>query len=126
MGPPDGPIGADVAHLEAVRVLEWWQSGGHLPGGGVIAGSRWAHVKRLVRPLEIEPLTEALKLELLSMPSAGGRVNGFRLQRAMHARMAAVLLGFPGLDELWEDPQADPPGGESGEPVSRIAPVLPQ
>jgi hypothetical protein len=120
MVPPDAPIGADVAYLEAVRVLERWPFVGHLPGGGFIAGGRWAHVKRLVRPLEIELLTEALKLELLSMPSAGGRASGCRLQGAMPAFMAAVLLGFAGLDALGEDTQEDPLGGELGEPAQGV------
>jgi hypothetical protein len=51
MVPPDAPIGADVAHLEAVRVFDRWLFVGHLPGGGFIAGGGGAHVEHLVRPL---------------------------------------------------------------------------
>jgi hypothetical protein len=112
MVPPDAPVSTDIAHLEAVRILKRWQFGGHLPGGGGIAGGRGAHVKRLVRPLAVELLAEALKLELLSLPNAGGRAGGFCLQRPVQAFLAAILLGFAGLDALGEDAQADPPGAE--------------
>ena len=69
-------------------------------------------VKRLVRALAVELLAGAIKPELLSTPSPRWRAGGFCLQRAVHALMAAILLGFAGLDALEEDPQADPPGAE--------------
>jgi len=37
----------------------------------------------------------------------------------MHAFMATVLLGFAGFDEFRKDTEADPPGGELGEPGER-------
>src|SRR2546430_8959830 len=112
MVPTDATVGADVAHLEAVRVLKRWKFMRQRPRGGVIAGGGCAHVERLVRALEGELLAEAIKHALLSPPSAGGRACGFRLQPARHAFMAAVLLGCSGLDAFGEDTQADPPGGE--------------
>jgi hypothetical protein len=107
MVPPDATIGADVAHLEAVRVLERWQFVGHLPDGGFIAGGGCTHIEPLVRPLAVELLAQALTLELLSTPSAGGRAGGFRLHGAMPACMAAILLGCAGLEAFGEDPQAE-------------------
>jgi hypothetical protein len=70
------------------------------------------HVKRLMRALAVERLTETITRELLSAPSARWGACGFCFQRMVHALMAAMLLGFAGLDEFGEDPQADPPGGE--------------
>ena len=37
----------------------------------------------------------------------------------MHAFVTTVLLGFAGFDEFREDAEADPPGGEFGEPGER-------
>jgi hypothetical protein len=112
MVPPEAPVGADITHLEAVRVLKRRQLMSHRPGGGGIAGGGCAHIERLVRALAVARLAEAIKLERLSPPSAGGRACGLCLQRARPAFMATVLLGLAGFDARGEDPQADPPGLE--------------
>jgi hypothetical protein len=47
----------------------------------------------------------------------GGRWSGsVGLQGALHARVAAVLVWFAGLDELRQDAQAHPPCGQLGQP----------
>ena len=33
----------------------------------------------------------------------------------MHPFVAAILLGLPGLDKFWKDPEANPPSGKGGE-----------
>jgi hypothetical protein len=38
----------------------------------------------------------------------------------MHALMAAMLLGCAGRDARGEEPPADPPGGELGEPSQSV------
>jgi hypothetical protein len=63
------------------------------------------HVERLMRALAVELLAEAIKFALLSSSSAGWRACGFCFQSAMHAFMAAVLVGFARLDELGEVPR---------------------
>src|SRR5205823_821469 len=67
---------------------------------------------RLVRPLVVEFLAEDIEAPLLSGEAARRGACGLRLQRAMHALMPAVLRWPAGLDELRQDPQADPPGRE--------------
>jgi hypothetical protein len=111
MVPTAATMGADVAHLEAVRVRERWPCVGPLPEGGGIAGGGCAPVERLVRPLAVERRAEARTRALLSPPSAGWRAGGVRLQRALQAVMAAVRLGCAGRDARGEEPQAAPPGG---------------
>jgi hypothetical protein len=112
MVPPDAPIGADVAHLEAVRGLKRWKFMRHLPGGGCIAGGGGTPVERLVRPLMVELCTAVIELPLLCAQGGAGRAGGFGVQGAMHAFMAAVLWRFARFDALRQDAQADPPGGE--------------
>src|SRR6266511_2480426 len=100
MVPPDATVGADITHLEAVGVLERGQCVGHRPGGGLIAGGRGAHVKRLVWPFIVELFTEVIELPLLCAQVGSGRSGGFSFQGAMHPLVAAVLLWFAGFDEL--------------------------
>ncbi len=63
----------------------------------------------------IEFLPEVVETALLSRHASSGRTSCLLLQGFMHAFVAAVLLGLAGLDELGEDSQPNPPGGEGGE-----------
>jgi hypothetical protein len=63
----DAPVSTDVAHLDAVGGLEWWQLVGHFPWGGFIAGGGGVHAECLVRTLMIELFTAVVE------PVAGGR-----------------------------------------------------
>src|SRR5262245_20650507 len=99
MVPTDATVGADVAYLEAVRVLKRWKFSRQLPGGGFIAGGGGAHVKRLMRPLLLELVAEVVELPLLCAKAGAGRSGGFGFQGAMHPFVAAVLLRFAGFDE---------------------------
>src|SRR5687768_17326265 len=112
MMPSHATIGADVAHLEAVRILQRWQFGGHRPWRDLIACGRGLHIEGFVWALEVECLAEAIECALLGAPRGGRGAGGLSFECTMHALMAAVLLGFAGLDEFREDPQADPPGGQ--------------
>src|SRR5207247_2455065 len=51
-------------------------------------------------------------LALLRRETARGRPGRLRFQRAMHPFLPAVLIRAPGLDELRQDPEADPPRRE--------------
>jgi hypothetical protein len=112
-------MGADVAPLEAVRVLECWRLVGHLPGGGVIAGSGCTQVERLVRARAVERLAEASELERLSPPRAGWRAGGCRRQGAMQALMAPVLLGVSGSMHAGKIPRRTHQAA-SGERLPRV------
>jgi hypothetical protein len=65
MVPPNATIGTDVAHPEAVGVLERWQFRRHLPGGGFIAGGGVTHVERLAWTFMVELVAEVGELLLL-------------------------------------------------------------
>jgi hypothetical protein len=110
--PPDAPIGADVAHLEAVRVLKQWTCRRHRPGGGCIAGGGWTPIERLVRPLMGERFTDVIARPLVCATGGAGRAGGVGVQGAMHAFLAAVLWRLARFDALRQDAQAAPPGGE--------------
>ncbi len=114
--PPEATVGADIAHLEAVGILEGWQFVGHRPGGRCIAGGRGAPVERLMRALMVELLADVVELLLLCAPGGAGRSGGVGLQRAMQALVATVLVRFTGFDDRRQDAQADPPCGQPGEP----------
>lgn len=58
---------------------------------------------------------EAIEGTLLSAERAGGRASGFRLEGAVEAFMAAILLRMSGLDEFGADAQVEPPDLEFGE-----------
>jgi hypothetical protein len=61
----------------------------------------WSHV--------VNFLTEGIELALLSDQTACRRSGGLRLEGAMHAFMAAVLLGLAWFDEFREHAETDPP-----------------
>jgi hypothetical protein len=50
MAPTEAPMGADVAHREAVRARQRWQLRRHLPRGGGLIGGGGEPVERLRRP----------------------------------------------------------------------------
>jgi hypothetical protein len=105
MVPPDAPIGADRAHLEAVGILKRWQFVRHLPGGGGIAGGGGAHVEHLVRPLAVELFTEALILALLSTRvRVGERVVSAFSVRCMRS-WRPFCCGLPGSMHLGRMPR---------------------
>ena len=62
--------------------------------------------------LEVECLAEAIEFVLLGAPGGSRGTRGLGFERPVHPFMAAVLLGFPRFNELWQDAQAHPPRGE--------------
>ncbi len=116
MVPTDAPIGADIAHLEAIGILERWQLMGPLPRGRFIAGGRGVHIERLVRTLMVDLVAAVGELLLLGAQGGAGRSGGVGFQGAMPARVAAVLGRFAGFDALRQDAPAHPPCGQLGPP----------
>jgi hypothetical protein len=60
----------------------------------------------------VEGLAAVGALLLLCAQVGPGRADGVGLQGAMPALVATVLVRFTGFDELRQEAQADPPGGE--------------
>src|SRR2546426_2269369 len=105
--PPNAAVGAHVAHLEAIGVLERRQPVGHWPRRRGVVRCRGLLVERLVRPLVVELLAKDVEAPLLSDQAAGGRPRRLCLQRAMHPFMPPVLCWSTGLDQLRQDAQTD-------------------
>src|ERR671923_1615232 len=116
MMPPEAPVGADVAHLEAVGILERGQFSGHGTWGGCIAGGGCAHVERLMRPRLVARFAAVVELLLLGAQGGAGRSGGVGFQRARHARVTTVLVRFTGVAALRYEAQAHPPRGQRGQP----------
>src|SRR5207245_1924202 len=95
-----------------VRVLEGRQPIRHRPRRRAVTRRRRLLVERLMGPLVIELLAEDVEAALLRRETARGRPGRLRFQLAMHPFMPAVLIRAPGLDELRQDPEADPPRRE--------------
>src|SRR6266436_1831344 len=110
--PPHAAVGADGADFEAIRVLERRQPVGHRSVRRGVAGGRRLLIERLMRALVVELLPKSIEAALLRRETAGRWARGLGLQGAVHAFMPAVLLRAAGLDELWQDAEADPPRRE--------------
>jgi transposase len=110
--PADAAVGAHVAHLEPIGILERRELRRHLPWRELVTGGRRVHVQRLVRPLLVELLPEVVELALLRPATARWRARRLGLERAVHALVTPVLLRLARLDELGQHPKAHPPGRE--------------
>ena len=106
---PDATVGTDVAYLETVGRLERWQFTEHGPWGGFITGGGGMHVECFVWAFKVECLAEAIECALLGTLSGGQGASSLGFERPVHPFIAAVLLGFTGVDELRQDAQAHPP-----------------
>src|SRR5205085_6138360 len=78
-------------------------------GRGVIGIDRRPLAKRIVRALVVIMLAEPVEAGLLLAGIGGRRGRGLRLQGAMHALMAAVLLGRSRSNEARLDAELEPP-----------------
>ena len=65
-----------------------------------------------MRPERVVFVAPAIEAALLLGPAALGRASALALEREVHALVAAVLVRGPGLGEIREDAEADPPDGE--------------
>src|SRR3989454_6723290 len=110
--PPHAPAGADVPDFEAVRGLEGGQPSPPRPRRRAVTRRRRLLVERLMGPLVIELLAEDVEAALLRRETARRRPRGLRLQGTVHPFMPAVLVRAPGLDELRQNAEADPPRRE--------------
>ena len=111
----------DAAHLPVSWVLRLRRLIGHAPRGRAILRRRRLTTERLMRTLSAElgaPVVEAL---LLRSPVRGWRPSCPRLQRAVHALMAPVLLWLSWFDALVPDAELNPPHRRSSS--SDVGPI---
>jgi hypothetical protein len=73
-----------------------------------------------VRPLGVELFPEGVEAVLLLQAVHARRTDGFLLERAMHALVAAVLLRRARLDAFDLDAEPQPPDGKLGEGEERV------
>jgi len=73
-----------------------------------------------MRPLPVVGMAEGIEAPLLSPEVLLGGPGRLGLERLVHALVGAVLLGLSRVDQLASDAEADPPGGESGEPAQGV------
>src|SRR5579872_2926509 len=66
-------------------------------------------------------MTKAIEGTLLVGERGGCWMCRLLAERAVHALMAAVLLGLSGLDALRDDSQLDPPHAQARETADRFA-----
>ena len=118
--PANAAVGTDVPDLEAIGVLQQGESLGHRAWRGRIGGRGRLQIQGFVRPFGVELLAEAIEAPLLSGEAPRRRARGLGLQGAMHAFMAAILLRLARFDQLGQNAQADPPGGEARESGQRV------
>src|SRR5215210_910346 len=98
----------DVAHFVVTRVTRLWHRRRIGPQGRVVQLGRHPLPKRLMRPLLVAYVPEAIEELLLCRGIGCRRTRGLLLQIPMHALMAPVLLGMTRLDSLRNDPELDP------------------
>src|SRR5574337_29732 len=110
--PADAAIRTDIPDLEAIGIVEWWKLRRHGTGRRCIDGSRRLLIEGLVRTLVVVFRAEAVEPALLGSKTARCRSGCLGLESFVHAFMATVLLGLPGLNEFWQYAKADPPGRE--------------
>src|SRR5260370_20885750 len=73
-------------------------------------------IQRLVRPLVVVDGAERVEAALLLSEGGRRRAGGFRVQGAMHALVAAVLLRLSPLDPLPPNGAPYPPDREPRQP----------
>src|SRR5882724_98520 len=95
----DGMVGIVPGLLDAARIGS---------RRGVVAAGRGDLPQGLVRAVIVEVVAEAVEARLLLGGRGGRRLGGFRLERAMHALVPAVLLRRAGIDPLEDDAELDP------------------
>src|SRR6266852_6809633 len=110
--PANAAIGADIPHLEPIRVLERRRAIRHRARRRFIARRRRLLIERLMRALVVELLAEDVEAALLRRQAPRRRPCGLGLQGPVHPFMPAVLVRAPGLDELRQDAEAHPPRRE--------------
>jgi hypothetical protein len=70
-----------------------------------------------MRPHVVEFFDEPIETDLLTSEGRSRRSRRFPLQSLVHSLVTPVLLRPPGLDQLGEDAQANPPDRESTQPA---------
>src|SRR5262249_15497340 len=99
-GPLDRTIGAHAAHGVLGVVAGFLDALGIAAGAWLIVAGRSFLAEGLVRALVVVDGAEAIEAVLLGHQVLGRRPGGLLLERAMHALVAAVLLGRAGINAL--------------------------
>ena len=114
--PADATVAADPPDLEVAGIFDRGEPVRIRSVRRMVDGCGRLLSQRLVRPLVVEEMTEGVESFLLDHVVLRRRSGGLGLEGPMHSLVACVLLRMRRLDELGEDPQADPPDRELGEP----------
>src|SRR6186713_1523538 len=88
-------------------------------GRGPIHFARDGSIQCFVRTLPVEFMSEPIEAALLRGEVCLQRINGGRLQTAVHALMAPVLPRPAGADALRTNTEPDPPLGQRADATHR-------
>src|SRR6188472_2644946 len=118
--PADAAVITNAADFIMARILERGKPRRiRARGRGIVGGGRRI-LERLVRAERVEFLAPGGEAVLLRTLRVTRRARAPAFECAMHAFVPAVLLRRGGLDEVGQDPEANPPDGERREPAERL------
>lgn len=107
---------AHPAHRHLLRIVWRWDPGGQRSWRCLREAGWCLHAERFGGPLLCILVAKLVEPRLLGRHGGFRRMGGFRLERAVHARMTAVLFGPTGGDPLVGDPQLEPRPVQLGPP----------
>lgn len=113
--PSYAAVAADPPDFEVSGIFDPWEVAWKGMPGRLIHRCGRLLSQGFVGTLVVVSLAEVIEPVLLSLLVRCGRPKGLRLQGSMHPLVAAVLLRMSRLDQLGEDPQANPPDGKPRE-----------
>lgn len=117
--PPGVPsyaaVAADPPDFEVAGIFDSWEAARKGMSGRLIHRCGCLLSQGFMGTFVVVSLSEVIEPVLLFLFVGCGRPNGLRLQGSMHPLVASVLLRMRRLDQLGEDPQANPPDGKPRE-----------
>ena len=115
----DAALAPDPPHLKVAGVADLRLVHRISPRRLRVELGRWHLADRLVRPLVVVLVAEAVEGRLLGLEARRRRSRRLCLQRAVHPLVAAILLRMAGLDEDRLDAELDPPDRQPRQPSRR-------
>ena len=112
--PADTAIATDESDFEVSGVFQGRKRPWERPGRGLVDGTGRLLIQGFVRTVVVVLMTKPIEADLLRLEIAAGGTRRLRLEGAVHALMAPVLLRGRGRDQLGEDAQPNPPDGQCG------------